>query len=324
MFLLAHLSDPHVASQLRLGLRDFAGKRLWGFLSWRLRRQHIHRRTVLDALAEDLLLQHPDHVVVTGDITNISLPAEFIAASHWLASLGQPEFVSIIPGNHDAYVHVPWERSWVHWDDYMRSDADDAAATNLAPRFPFVRRRRHVAIVGLSTAVRSAPGMAVGRLGAAQLHATSLLLEQLRRQGLFRVVLLHHPPITAAGGHHKRLIDAEAFMAMLAEAGAELVLHGHDHVHRMRSQPSSGGEIAVLGAASASAAAGRGHVPAQYNLYRIAPSSHGWTIDVCIRGIEVNGQFATLQRQRLTVARAHAGLDGGATRSTVASDAKEG
>ena len=324
MFLLAHLSDPHVASQLRLGVRDFAGKRLWGFLSWRLRRRHIHHRTVLDALAEDLLQQHPDHVVVTGDITNISLPAEFLAASHWLASLGRPEFVSIIPGNHDAYVHVPWERSWVHWDDYMRSDADGAPVMGVATQFPFVRRRQNVAIVGLSTAVTSAPGMAVGRLGTEQLHATRTLLDQLRAEGVFRVVLLHHPPITAAGDRHKRLVDAKAFVAMLRDTGAELVLHGHDHVHRLRSLPSRLGDIATLGAASASAATVRGHAPAQYNLYRITPRNDGWTIDVCIRGLDAAGHFVALHRQRLTVARAHARHVGEPTSAAVASEALEG
>lgn len=307
MFLLAHLSDPHVASRLRLGWRDVAGKRLLGFLSWQLRRRHIHRVGVLDALADDLRQQGPDHVVVTGDITNVSLPAEFTTAAAWLARLGQPERVSIIPGNHDAYVAVSWERSWAHWDAYMRSDA----ASETEPRsglgtFPYLRRRGELAILGLSTAVATGPGLALGQLGADQLRLAGALLDRLREEGAFRVVLLHHPPDAAPGHRHKRLIDAPAFKAMLAETGAELVLHGHDHVHRLRTLPSRRGDIPAIGAASASALPVHGHPPAQYNLLRIDRSDDGWTVELRVRGLDATRRFVELQGAHLTLPRAHA------------------
>lgn len=306
MFLLAHLSDPHVASRLRLGWRDLVGKRVLGYLSWQLRRRHIHRESVLDILADDLRLQSPDHVVVTGDITNISLPGEFPAAARWLARLGHPEEVSIIPGNHDAYVNVSWERSWAHWCDYMRSDASHAVDCGALGRFPYVRRRHDLAIVGLSTAVASGPGLALGRLGTEQMRIARLLLDRLREQGAFRVILIHHPPIAAPGDRHKRLTDATALASMLSETGAELVLHGHDHQHRLRTLPSRWGDVPTIGAASASAMPVRGHSPAQYNLFRIDRSDEGWTIDLSVRGLDPAHRFTEFHRHHLTIFRAHA------------------
>ena len=59
---------------------------------------------MLDALVEDLQAQRPDHIAVTGDLVNISLVAEFAPARAWLESVGTPDHVTVVPGNHDAYV----------------------------------------------------------------------------------------------------------------------------------------------------------------------------------------------------------------------------
>lgn len=308
MFRLAHLSDPHIASPLRLDWRDFANKRLLGFVSWWVRRRHIHRLQVLNALARDVLEQSPDHVAVTGDITNIALPVEFPLAAQWLSQLGTPQRVSVIPGNHDAYVSVSWERSWAHWVAYMSSDAASESLNtddNLV-RFPFVRRREGVALVGLSTAIASGPGLALGRIGAEQLRRTRPLLHRLRDDGEFRIILLHHSPVALQGKRHKRLKDATAFNEMIDETGAELILHGHDHIHRVGSLPSRYGEVPVLGAASASALPVRGHAPAQYNLYTVRRSNQGWALDVRVRCLDEGGRFVEFAHRMLPISRQHA------------------
>src|SRR5512134_2558677 len=158
-FCLAHLSDLHLASPLALSPGDMFNKRLVGYLSWQLRRRHIHRADVLRVLTADLRGGRPDHTVVTGDIVNISLAREFQAAAAWLASLGPADRVSVIPGNHDAYVRVGWERSWAAWHPYMTSDGAGpgrgGGAAGEDARFPFIRRRGPIAIVGLSSAIPS-------------------------------------------------------------------------------------------------------------------------------------------------------------------------
>ena len=104
MFVLAHLSDPHLAPLPPPRLGELASKRLLGYLNWVRKRRAIHRRDVLAAIVADLHAAKPDHIAVTGDLVNIALPAEIANAAHWLEALGPPAQVSLVPGNHDAYV----------------------------------------------------------------------------------------------------------------------------------------------------------------------------------------------------------------------------
>src|SRR5262249_51935652 len=127
MFLLAHLSDPHLAPLPRPRLAELASKRGLGFINWLRKRGRVHRPDVLQRIVEDLKAQTPDHIAVTGDLVNLSLSTEFAPARAWLDTLGRPQDVSVVPGNHDNYVRGA-AQSHVHWHDFMRSDgASDAA-----------------------------------------------------------------------------------------------------------------------------------------------------------------------------------------------------
>ncbi len=217
MFVLAHLSDPHLGPLPRPRLAEFAGKRAAGFFNWRRKRHRIHRADVLTRVTADLKTQAADHIAVTGDLVNISLAAEYAPARAWLTSLGPPRDVTLVPGNHDIYVRAAAAYPQLHWGDYMRGD--DAAETS----FPFVRRRGPLALIGLSTAVPTAAFLATGRLGREQIGLLSELLD--RHREFFRVVLIHHPPISKPARHLKRLVDGPDFRAVLARQGAELVIH---------------------------------------------------------------------------------------------------
>jgi hypothetical protein len=109
MFRVAHLSDLH-ATPARAAFAPLLGKRLLGWLSWQLRRRHAQQQRVLDALLADLAREAPEQIVVTGDLTNVAGEEEFPAARRWLERIGAPERVSLVPGNHDAYVAVPCAR----------------------------------------------------------------------------------------------------------------------------------------------------------------------------------------------------------------------
>ena len=151
---------------------------------------------MLDVLFEDLRKQAPDHVAVTGDLTNIALESEFVEAARSLAQLGSPDWVSLIPGNHDAYVKMPMRRSWDHWASYMNTDG--APAGSRAPGFadfPTLRVRGQVALVGLCSAAPTPLFQASGELGSVQLARAEEVLKQLRDRGLYRVVLVHHPVV---------------------------------------------------------------------------------------------------------------------------------
>jgi 3',5'-cyclic AMP phosphodiesterase CpdA len=298
MFVLAHVSDPHLAPLPSPDLSELASKRLLGFLSWRLRRRKFLRRDVLDAIVRDLRSQSPDHTVVTGDLVNIALLREFANAQAWLKDLGSERDVTIVPGNHDAYVRSVEGEPVRFWGAYMRPDESELPDEDAA--FPFVRRRGRIALIGLSTAVATGLFMATGYLGERQIARCGDLLARLGEQNCYRIVLIHHP---AAGyrAAHKRLIDADQFQRMLKAHGAELVLSGHDHVASMNWLEGPRGRIPALGAPSASAVA-RGHqVPAAYNLYRIDESGGKWTCEVVSRGYQGDGgKIGELRRQMLS------------------------
>jgi 3',5'-cyclic AMP phosphodiesterase CpdA len=116
--------------------------------------------------------------------------------------------------------------------------------------------RGPVALVGLSSAVRTALHLATGRVGEAQLAGLPDLLSDLGARRLCRVVLVHHPPTRAHVSWRRRLEDGPALCANLARAGAELVLHGHTHRFVRDAIASARGPIPVLGVPATSSAVG--------------------------------------------------------------------
>jgi 3',5'-cyclic AMP phosphodiesterase CpdA len=291
MFVLAHLSDLHLASPPRLS--NLVGKRGLGFINWQRKRKFIHRRDALDAITHDVKAQAPDHIAVTGDLVNLSLPAEYALAQRWLQALGDPKKVTVIPGNHDAYVRSAERSPAAFWADYMRGDDG-------LERFPFIRRRANVALIALSTGVPTGPFMATGRLGQKQLASFAAALEQTR--GNFRTVLIHHPPKSSPQRFLRQLTDAPSFRGVLAEKGAELVLHGHDH-RRLVSllQGPDGKKIPAIGVPSASARVRHGaEDPAGYHLFHIDRAGEAWRCEMIARERSVDGTIRECARQAIS------------------------
>jgi 3',5'-cyclic AMP phosphodiesterase CpdA len=291
MFTLAHLSDPHLAPLPVASFMELAGKRLTGWLNWQRKRHLVHDRAVLKAIVADLQAQKPDHIAVTGDIANIGLPAEFAQGRDWLASLGNAADVSFIPGNHDIYVAGCEELAARAFGANMRGDDGEG--------FPYVRRRGPVALIGLSSGVPTAPFMATGEAGDAQRVKLALLLDRLKAEKLFRVVMIHHPPVSSSG-HHKRLIDAEQLKAVIATHGAELLLHGHDHLHMVNWLAGpEGAAVPAVGVPSASAKPGLDKDAAAFNLYRIDGAAGAWRCEMVSRSIGDDGKVSESKRVAL-------------------------
>ena len=300
MFVLAHLSDPHIGPLPRPRLVDLLSKRIVGYANWWRSRARVHRLAVLDALTTDLVAQPHDHTAVTGDLVNIALAGEFAVAQAWLDRLGGPEDVSFVPGNHDAYVRGAMAHWDTHWDAFMRGDAE-ATEAPATVRFPYVRRRGQVALVGLSTAVPTLPISASGRLGRDQVASLIELLRRLAAERLFRVVLIHHPPITPWAKRLKRLIDGATFRDAIARAGADLVLHGHTHKQSLIWLNGPHQPVPVIGVPSASAVPGRRDDAAAYNLYRITGEPGDWSCEVVTRGFRAGeDQIGEIGRHALS------------------------
>jgi 3',5'-cyclic AMP phosphodiesterase CpdA len=292
-FTLAHLSDPHLPSPTALRLVDLAGKRAFGYLNWTRNRRNVHKRDVLDALVSDMQAQAPDQIVITGDLVNLALEAEFAPALQWLESVGAPGRVTVIPGNHDTYVRVTQHRFMEVWGNYLGSDDVPKGAVT----FPSIRRRGPLALIGVSSAVPTPPLMATGWLGRSQLDALERLLAGLSAEQAFRVLLIHHP--LRSNSHVKRLTDASELLALLKRHGVELVLHGHDHIHSTIWIEGPKGAIPVVGAPSASALAHGRYPAAAYNLFSIEREGAAWRCEQTMRGMDDALRIEELQHRRL-------------------------
>jgi 3',5'-cyclic AMP phosphodiesterase CpdA len=279
-FLLAHLSDLHLGPLARPSVRELAGKRLTGWINWERGRAQVHDMDVLDSLIADIRAQQPDHVAVTGDLANIGLPAEFELGCRVMKSIGDPHDVSFTPGNHDAYVRGSLPHLAAAFTPWTSSDSDGRSG------YPFMRVRSQVALIGLSSAVPTAPFLASGRIGATQREALGRLLDEAHARKLARVVLLHHPPHLRGASMGRGLTDARAFETLIAKHGAELILHGHNHrlaVSYLRGPDRR--PVPVVGVASASASGGSRTHRAGYNLFRISRSEGRYIITAQARGL---------------------------------------
>lgn len=273
-FTLIHISDFHLCRPTGVSFARLLNKRAFSYLSWKVRRRREHRIEVLRALTQAVQATGFDHIAVTGDLTQLALPAEFEHARQHLQDLGPPQTVFVVPGNHDALVPTAWEDGYSRWADYM---APDSAKAGPPPCFPTLRVRGPVALIGISTARPTRPLSAAGSIGASQLARCAEVLSATALRNLYRVLLIHHPPVPNAVSSHKRLTDAESFLPLLRQHGAELILHGHSHRRSRADLPGPSGSVPVLGISSASASSRAPLHRAVFRVFRITQTPAGWS-----------------------------------------------
>lgn len=287
-FTIAHLSDAHLSPAPFPGLEELRLKRFMGYINWKRGRERLNDMAMLARLVADLRSHAPDHVAMTGDVVNIALRLEFQRAAAWMRTLGDISDVSFVPGNHDAYVHDAMPVLDATMAPWTTGDAPGPS------RFPYLRVRGEVALIGLSSGVPTAPLMASGRLGAKQLKALGPLLDGTRERGLARVVMIHHPPLSRGPSPPLRgLDDAKAFEAVIAEHGAEVILHGHTHKRMVHHLPSKAtlrdaGDVPVIGAPSVSAASPDPRQRAAYYLIHLERAGPHWRVSARTRGMAAN------------------------------------
>lgn len=282
-FCFAQITDLHLTSLAHARGDDLFNKRILGYLSWLKRRRAEHQLSVLDSLTRDLAGTDSQHLVITGDLTHLGLPAEFQQAQRWLQGVGSPAQVTVIPGNHEAYVATPWEQTLALWTDYMAGDGSPATGPDM---FPSLRVRGPVAIIGLSSAVPSPVFMATGRIGPTQLERLETLLEETAARGLFRVLLVHQTPAPGVDKYRKRLTNGAALREVLADKGVELVLHGHSHRSIWAAVDTPRGPVPAISPPSASALTRSRKRLARYHLYRVSPHESGWSLEVEVRAYD--------------------------------------
>jgi 3',5'-cyclic AMP phosphodiesterase CpdA len=307
MFRLAHVTDPHFRSFDGARLVDFLGKRAVGVVNLVVNRRRAHKMELLSALGADLRAELPDHLALTGDLSNVSLAAEWREALRWIQALARsPEAVTVIPGNHDAYVPEVVEQHAFEalFAPYQTADLPEPHGPRAqgSPEggeitvYPFVRLRGPLALVSVNSCVATGDLGAWGEIGTHQLARIEAALTAPGLRGRTRVVLIHHPPIRQKGGEERNLKDRGAFCEILGRTGADLVLHGHDHMdQRTTLSGPDGASIPVIGAGSASYA-GAPQRRARYNTYEFDDRSITMVIRAHDEGL---GAFREVRRERI-------------------------
>src|SRR5262245_53455140 len=281
---IAHCSDLHLLSHDGATWISLANKRWIGAMNLLSNRSRHYHVAAFDDMVADLNAQGFDHVLCTGDITNLALPQEFDFARDKFdrIALG-PSGVTVLPGNHDAYVaegiplfheaFAPYSESDAGWDwseeaaaaEGERRSADDDL------HWPIVRIRGELALIGVSTSRATPWFTAYGRVGEGQLARLRRVLLDERLRGKVRLVAIHHPPAgKRAASKIRGLRDHAAFAAVIAEAGADLIVHGHEHRDMVESLPGPAGPVPVRGVASGTYAHNKPDRVARYRVFELA------------------------------------------------------
>ncbi|MET0593393.1 MAG: metallophosphoesterase [Polyangiaceae bacterium] len=307
---IAHISDLHVlALEGAVPFRLF-NKRATGYANLRLKRKHVHKSELVRAIASHLAKANVDHVVITGDVSNLALETEFEAVRSILdVELGlPPSAVTIVPGNHDVYTRgaARDQRFFRFFESYLASDLPEHRTSHAGGMFPVVKLRGPAAIIGLSTALPRPPFVAAGRLGNPQLDALERILASPEVRSRTPVILLHHPvhnPITWVKTQLEGLTDADRLSRILAPLERGLILHGHLHRRLHRTLTTARGHIDVVGATSASLVHESAERMAGFNLYEIADGGPIATIESYLYD-ESKREFALAEIPRLIETRA--------------------
>jgi 3',5'-cyclic AMP phosphodiesterase CpdA len=220
---IIQISDVHV---WRYSYNPFHlfNKRVIGTASLLAGRAGNFRLERLDSVVARVRDLAADHILITGDLTTTSLPAEFEDARDALADLlVDPSRVTVIPGNHDRYT-----------DGSVRYRQFEKYFGMFAPSevFPWLRPLdAETAILGLDP-TRSHIS-ARGFLPPAQMAKAQELLDQPKSRPSRLIVASHYPvyapPSHAAELKPKRIRNDREVGAWLATLGPHLYCCGHVH-----------------------------------------------------------------------------------------------
>jgi 3',5'-cyclic AMP phosphodiesterase CpdA len=257
-----HTSDIHLLDLQGVRPWRYLNKRLTGGVNLAMGRARSHDVRLFEEMVSLVPRLEVEHFVVTGDLTNLSLESEFEYVRSKLETVPVP--ITVIPGNHDVYTrgsarHQRFESYLGHLMEGERVDEQT---------YPFMLRRDDVALIGVSTAVATLPLYATGKVGRPQLERVATLLERAKAEGLCRIVLIHHPPVPGVSKARHDLLDLDEFGGVIAAHGADLILHGHEHVRFEGALRGPEGPVPVHGIGSGTSLSNRPGRQASFSVYR--------------------------------------------------------
>ncbi|HEX7925986.1 MAG TPA: metallophosphoesterase [bacterium] len=247
-FTLIHVSDLHFHALPRWPGHWFT-KRGVGALNLLLRRQWQFPRERVRRLVRQVEAMAWDHLVVSGDLTQLGLRREFALAHQemtpWLVR-GR-DHVTVIPGNHDRYTTRdlppgPFDEIFGHF------------APQGHDRFTGKRLNDRWWLAAWDSAVPRPVFEAGGFVFPETLRATERWLASLPKGA--RVVITNHYPLHFPPEYHVQALHELENLAQvrewIARQPVELYLHGHVHRNWTVTQPGTLGPQVFVNSASSS------------------------------------------------------------------------
>ena len=275
---IGHISDLHILDLDKPRPLRFLNKRLVGGLNLLLNRSNAHSREVVEQALHKLESLDVDHIVISGDLTNLALESEFAAAAEVVRSInGAPGRVSIVPGNHDYYTPgaARTGRFEKFFSEFLKSDLPQY---QLDSGYPFCHLRDDVAIIGLNSGIATPWLFATGRVGDEELAAASRLFQDPEVRSRFKIVVVHHPLLPDENHtiqFNRRLINDDEVLEVVRTNDVDLVMHGHTHYFSILQVPKLGtpGTTYICEAGSTSMPSGNDPTMAgKFNVYHIEDS----------------------------------------------------
>ncbi len=249
---IGHISDLHWLDLAGASPLDFLNKRISGGINLLAGRAKIHSRDVARAAVRAIRAQKCVHLIVSGDLSNLSLAAEFRGVKSMLNEYYSDLEMTIVPGNHDYYTaESHCAKRFERMIYPMRPGCVDVGVDMT---WPFVNIVGKVALFGLCSAYPRPWFVAGGRIGEGQLKALEWMLVQREVAGCTKVVVLHHHILQvnmSAGESWRNLEDADALLKLCRKYGVSMIVHGHNHLYELRK--TNGIILAEAGSCSVSA-----------------------------------------------------------------------
>ncbi|MDB4936276.1 MAG: metallophosphoesterase [Labilithrix sp.] len=224
---IAHLSDVHMLAE-RPGPAEGVLDVSMRFVSFGRALDPRHRIRKLLLALRAARESGASHLVISGDLTELGTAAQFETLAEVLFDARvDPERVTLVPGNHDAYSRGDaWARALAGpLAPYRRSSA-------AADSSPVVVERDDAIFLPLDVACHQHFTRAAGELSAAAADALERTVRSVAGCGRPVVVVLHHSPFahsTRAWQWLHGLRGHGRVLEMLARHPDLHVLHGHLH-----------------------------------------------------------------------------------------------
>ena len=226
--IIGHISDIHWLDTTGARWTDFLNKRLTGGLNLLLGRAKTHTKEAAQCALETLKSAGCDHLIITGDLSNLALTAEFNSVNRVIHRFFDDARLTIVPGNHDFYTYESFRAHRFEKLIYQPGNFD----VGMTRRWPFVNIVGDIAIIGLNSARPRPWFVAGGILGSEQLNDLQKILKRSEVSSRFKIIALHHnlfQVVTAPGECFRNLRERKELIEIAQANHVDLIVHGHDH-----------------------------------------------------------------------------------------------